>query len=518
MVDYREILRLDNLGYTKKDIASSVHSSRNTVSEVLTLAGNLHVCWPLDDDVTNQSLENLFYPGRNKDNEERLMPDYPKIHRELAKKGVTLTLLWTEYCLEASAAGKKPYMSTQFNDNYRKWARITKATMRIQHKPGDEMEVDWAGGTIDIYDEVTGEISPAYLFVAVLPCSLYVYAELCPNMKSDTFINCHVHAYTYFGGSTRILIPDNLKAGVTKNTRYDTLIPRAYKEMADHYNTAIVPARVKHPDDKPNAEGSVKYATTWILAALRNYHFFSIEEAKTAVSEKLEELNLRPFKKRLGNRRSAFEDEEREFMLPLPKAPYEPAVWSTAKVQNDYLISDGINKYSVPFDLIGEQVDIRLTSAIVEVFYHGGRVSSHVRRTTPQRDPICIREHMPLNHQKYLSYNPDEFVHWAEGIGTHTLKTVNHFLYSEKEPEQGYKYCVGLMKAAEKYGDSRIEKACEKLLTVTVQPSLRSIITILKNGQDKLTSDSDSSSQACRKRSNGITRGISAYRNGGEVE
>ena len=205
-------------------------------------------------------------------------------------------------------------------------------------------------------------------------------------------------------------------------------------------------------------------------------------------------------------------------MLPLPKAPYEPAVWSTAKVQNDYLISDGINKYSVPFDLIGEQVDIRLTSAIVEVFYHGGRVSSHVRRTTPQRDPICIREHMPLNHQKYLSYNSEEFVHWAEGIGAHTLKAVNHFLYSEKEPEQGYKYCVGLMKAAEKYGDSRIERACEKLLTITVQPSLRSIITILKNGQDKLISDSASSGQTCRKRSNGITRGISAYRNGGEAE
>lgn len=130
------------------------------------------------------------------------MHDYPKIHRELAKKGVTLTLLWTEYCLEASAAGKKPYMSTQFNDNYRKWARITKATMRIQHKPGDEMEVDWAGGTIDIYDEVTGEILPAYLFVAVLPCSLYVYAELCPNMKSDTFINCHVHAYSLLSAAS----------------------------------------------------------------------------------------------------------------------------------------------------------------------------------------------------------------------------------------------------------------------------------------------------------------------------
>ena len=154
-------------------------------------------------------------------------------------------------------------------------------------------------------------------------------------MKSDTFINCHVHAYEYFGGVTRLLIPDNLKTGITSNTRYETVIPRAYKEMADHYNTAIVPARVKHPDDKPNAEGSVKFATTWILAALRNYRFFSIEEARAAVSEKLEELNTRPFQKRAGNRRTAFENEEKEFMQPLPVCPYEPAVWSTAKVQNE---------------------------------------------------------------------------------------------------------------------------------------------------------------------------------------
>ena len=515
MVDYREILRLDNLGYTKKDIASSVHSSRNTVSEVLTLAGNLHVCWPLDDDVTNQSLENLFYPGRNKDNEERLMPDYPKIHRELAKKGVTLTLLWTEYCLEASAAGKKPYMSTQFNDNYRKWARITKATMRIQHKPGDEMEVDWAGGTIDIYDEVTGEISPAYLFVAVLPCSLYVYAELCPNMKSDTFINCHVHAYTYFGGSTRLLIPDNLKAGVTKNTRYDTLIPRAYKEMADHYNTAIVPARVKHPDDKPNAEGSVKYATTWILAALRNYHFFSIEEAKTAVSEKLEELNLRPFKKRLGNRRSAFEDEEREFMLPLPKAPYEPAVWSTAKVPLDYLITDGKNKYSVPFDLIGEEVDIRLTKDMVEVFFHGSRVASHKRVAKQLRNPVVQPEHMPMEHRKYLSYNADEFIRWSKTVGPYTTSVVEKFLTFGSEPEQGYKSCASLTRLGDRYGIERLEKACERVLSYTTQPSIRNISTILKNGQDRVH-PAGQMPETVQPRSHGITRGAAYFQRGGE--
>ena len=171
-----------------------------------------------------------------------------------------------------------------------------------------------------------------------------------------------------------------------------------------------------------------------------------------------------------------------------------------------------------PFDLIGEQVDIRLTSAMVEIFYHGGRVASHVRKVNPQRDPICIKEHMPLNHQKYLAYNPEEFINWAENIGAFTLKTINHFLYSEKEPEQGFKYCIGLMKAAEKYGNNRIEKACERLLTITVQPSLRSIITILKNGQDKLGADSKLTKQTGEKRSNGITRGLSAYRNGGDAE
>ena len=518
MVDYREILRLKHLKYTNTDISSSVHSSRNTVQEVLSIAEALNVKWPLDDDVTNIMLEAVLYPERHKKAEERLMPDYPRIHKELAQKGVTLSLLWTEYCMEAKNAGKKPYMSTQFNDNYHKWARVTKATMRIQHKPGDAMEVDWAGATIDIYDDVTGEVYPAYLFVAVLSCSCYVYAEICINMKSDTFINCHVHAYEYFGGATRLLIPDNLKAGITSNTRYETVIPRAYKEMADHYNTAIVPARVKHPDDKPNAEGSVKFATTWILAALRNYRFFSIEEAKAAVSEKLEELNTRPFQKRAGNRRTAFENEEKEFMQPLPVCPYEPAVWSTAKVQNDYLISDGINKYSIPFDLIGERVDIRCTSNTVEVFFHGSRVASHVRKKSPQKDPICIREHMPPEHQKYLTYNPEEFENWAEYIGEHTSKVVHHFLYSDKEPEQGYKYCVSLMKLTDRYGQDRIEKACERLLSFTSQPSLRSISTILKNGQDKLPLEKTATDHnVSTKRSSGITRGVSAYRDGGDA-
>lgn len=515
MVDYREILRLNSLKYANTLIAASLHCSRNTVSEVLKLAAALEIKWPLDGDVSNQILDSMFYPGKYEKDKNRLVPNYPKIHSELAKKGVTLSLLWSEYCAEAQAAGKQPYMSTQFNDNYHKWARVTKATMRIHHKPGDAMQVDWAGATIDIYDPVIGSVSPAYLFVAVLPCSGIVYAEACGDMKENTFINCHVHAYGYFGGTTRLLIPDNLRTGVTRNTRYETIIPVAYREMSEYYSTAVVPARVRAPQDKALAEGSVKFATTWILAALRNHRFFSIKEARQAVKEKLEELNSRPFKKREGNRRSAFENEEKEFMQPLPLTPFEPAVWSTAKVQTDYTITDGINKYSVPFDLIGEHVDIRCTKTSVEVFFHGGRVAVHIRHAAAEKDPIIVRDHMPVEHQKYLAYNPEDFILWADSVGEYTSKTVKSFLDSGREPEQGYKYCASLMKTADRYGYQRIENACERLLSVTTQPSLRSIITILKNRTDKLPLEKPAEPNPQKKRSSGITRGVAAFRDGG---
>lgn len=243
-----------------------------------------------------------------------------------------------------------------FCEKYGRWANVTKATMRIQHKPGDTMEVDWAGAALDIHNSVTGEVSKAYLFVAVLPCSCFTYAEVCDDMKLENWISCHIHTYNYFGGVTRLLVPDNLKTGVTKNTRYETVLNRTYQELAEYYGTAIVPARVHHPQDKSHAEGGVNFASTWILAALRSRKFFSVEEAQDAVAEKLEELNDRDFKKRPGSRREAYLEEEKEFMQPLPSEPYESAIWSPdLKVGNDYLVSDGMNKYSVPYDLIGER-------------------------------------------------------------------------------------------------------------------------------------------------------------------
>ncbi len=439
-----------------------------------------------------------------------VLPDFPYIHRELARSGVTLTLLWNEYCTSCHAAKTTPYMYTQFCEKYRRWARMTKATMRITHKPGEAMQVDWAGTTIAYFDSVTCTESAAYVFVAILPCSGYIFAEACADMKSENWLLCHVHAYNYFGGTTRLLIPDNLKTGVTKNTRYEIVLNTSYQELAQHYNTAIVPARVRKPQDKGAVEGSVKYATTWITAALRNQKFFTLQEVQSALYEKLNDLNERPFQKREGSRRDAFMNEEKEFLLPLPTIAYEPAIWKQVTVGNDYLISDGKNKYSVPFNLIGEQVQVRLTRDIVEIYLHGGRVASHPRKAVQQREPILNVNHMPDQHRKYLNYNANDFTFWAQEIGMNTARTVACFLKASTAPEQGYKACASLTKFAERYGAKRLEDACEQVLTYATTPNIRLISSLLKNKHVTPIPPREKP-----KESHAITRGAAYYSKGG---
>ena len=507
-VNYREILRLAQLGYSRNSISASVGSSHHTVRAVLEAAQERHIQWPLDADVTNRELELLLFPDKHGVVSPYTEPDYAYIHSELAKPGVTLTLLWEEYCRKCRESGGMHYQSTQFGEKYRRWARVTQATMRIQHKPGDAMEVDWAGDTIPMYDHVTGEESAAYLFVAVLPCSCIVYAEACSDMKTENWLLCHVHAYDYFGGVTRLLIPDNCKTATISNTRYGAILNRSYQELAEHYGTAIVPARVRHPQDKSHAESSVRFAETWIIAALRNQKFFSIKEVKEAVSQKLEELNDRRFKSRAGTRRSAYLEEEKAFMLPLPDFRFEPAVWSTAKVGTDYLITDG-NKYSVPSNLIGEQVDVRVTANTVEAFYHGERVAAHRRFQTSQYAPVVKPEHMTVEHRKYLNYNEDSFNEWAASVGNATARVVKYFLTSNRAPEQGYKSCASLRRLADRYGNERLENACSRILEYSSTPSIRNISSILKNGQDTKPEQTSSNGY-------GITRGVSYFRRGGE--
>lgn len=256
MTKYREILRLYSQGVSQRGIASSCRCSRNTISKVLERAGEQGISWPFEKDMTDVDLQELLFPEKNIQSNRKL-PDCAYIHKEMAKSGVTLSLLWHEYCEQCRLSGEIPLMYSQFCRYYRKFANTTKATMRIKRKPGEMMEVDWAGKTAFITDNVTGEPIPAYIFVAVLSCSQYAYVEAFLTMNMESWINAHVNTFNYFGGVTRILVPDNLKTSVDKVSRPDPKINKTYHEMAEHYGTAVIPARVRHPKDKPNAEGAV---------------------------------------------------------------------------------------------------------------------------------------------------------------------------------------------------------------------------------------------------------------------
>ena len=484
MVNYREILRLHDLEYSMRQIASSVHSSRETIGDVCKLAKEKELLWPVCEEMTNAEILAVLYPDRIAD-KSRKMPDCSYMHKELAKSGVTLTLLWSEYCEEALQEKLIPYQYTQFCDHYRKYACKTKATMRIKRKPGEILEVDWAGDPLYVQDSITGEKIPAYLFVATLPCSLYSYAEVLPGMSQEHWINAHIHAYRYFGGSTRILVPDNTKTAVIKHGRSNVVLNRVYQEMAEHYNTAVIPARPRTPKDKASVEGTVGILSTWLTAALRNGKFFSFTELNEAVYEKLEDFNAKPFQKKKGSRLSAFNEEEKDYLQRLPASSYEMAVWSTAKIQPDYLITVEKNKYSVPYEYIGHTVDIRHTNKTIEVFFKSHRIASHVR-SLQHCEPRILKEHMPEKHQSYLTSNRDTFLDWDDAVGPQTLTVMKSFLESVKVERQSFKTCSSLMRLADKYSVTRIETACERALSYTSSPSIRSIRTILKTGQDKL--------------------------------
>lgn len=509
MTNHKEILRLKSLGLSNAEVASACGCGRNTVTRTLQRAKNALLSWDEAKQLpSNVVTERLFPESQNRP--VYCMPDYEQVHKEMQKSGVTLSLLWVEYCEQCRAAGELPYQSTQFNKYYADYVHKTKATMHLNHKPGETMQVDWAGDTMGIVDTDTGELIPAYLFVSVLPYSGYAYTEAFLDEKQEAWINAHVNAYRYFGGVTRILVPDNLKTGVIKNTKNETVLNRSYREMAEHYGTAVIPARPRTPKDKAFVEGSVGVVSTWIIAALRNRQFSSLAELNEAVSERLYEFNHKPFQKKEGSRAAAFE-EEKPFLLPLPAVPFELAMWKVATVQYSYHISVDKHNYSVPYEYIKQKVDVRLTSHTVEVFFEGNRIASHPRLYGRPNQYSTLETHMPPDHQKYLQWNGERFLHWAEQIGENTEVVVHHFLTMYAVEQQGYKACMALLKLTDKYPPERLENACRKALSYTPQPSYKSIQSILKSGQDKLLLDEPE--PTVKKASQySFTRGAEYYR------
>jgi len=506
MTQYREILRLHNQGISQRSIAISLGCSRNTVANTIKYAGEQNLIWPLPAEITDVKLQKLLFAKQITGIHKK--PDYEYIHREMAKSGVTLSLLWHEYCQNCRQNAETAFMYTQFCKYYREFVSVNKATLHIEHKPGEQMEVDWAGQTAQIIDNTTGEVILAYMFIAVLSCSGYAYVEAFLSQDQESWITAHVNAYRFFGGVTRILVPDNLKTGVARIDWYTPVINKTYHEMSEHYGTAVLPARVRRPKDKPRVENTVGIITTWIIAALRHERFFSLHELNEAISGKLEEFNHKPFQKKPGSRLGVFLEEEKPLLLPLPSKSFELAFWKIAMVAFNYHISVDKMQYSVPYEYIKHRVDVRITKSVVEVFYNGNRIASHMRLSGRSGQYSTVPEHMPEDHRRYIQWNAERFLSWAGGIGENAVAVVKAILASRQVEQQSYKGCMALLKLADKYSVTRLEAACKRALGYTLSPGFKSIQSILATGQDKLTDEVSVAKSSCEF---SFTRGADYY-------
>ncbi|NLJ70464.1 MAG: IS21 family transposase [Clostridiaceae bacterium] len=404
--NYVEVLRTALSGVSGRQTSKQHRVSRDTVSILLRYARNQG--WKDVKDlehVTEDDLRVLFSGSSGKQgrrDSSYTFPDYEYVHQELGKAHVTLTMLWEEYVETCILENKRYYRETQFRRYYHQFAKSKKCTIRLEHKPGLAVQVDWAGTRICYYDEEIGEFQESSLFVAVLPCSNLIYAEVFRDEKLSSWISGHVNCFRYFGGVPKTVVPDNLKTGVTKANFYEPTIQQSYQEMADFYGTVILPAHIRKPKDKGAVENSVKIVSQKILGKLRNYQIHNFFELQETVADALELINSTPLTGKNMSRWDAFLQEEKDYLLMLPAETFELSEWKQAKVQpNCHVVYQG-HFYSVSFEHIGETVDIRATHRTVEIFYHHQRITSH-KILWGKDQYSTVEEHMPPGKLFFLT-------------------------------------------------------------------------------------------------------------------
>lgn len=450
----------------------------STASDYVGRAEAAGLCWPLPEALSETQLECLLFPPEPVPGTIRPQPDWDYVHRELRRKGVTLQLLWQEY----KADHPDGYQYSRFCDHYRVWQGKIDVVMRQEHRFGEKLFVDYAGQTVPVIDERTGEERQAQIFVAVLGASNYTYAEATWTQGLPDWIASHKRAFAFFGGTPEIVIPDNLKTGITKAHRYEPDINPTYHDLAVHYGVAIIPARVRTPRDKAKVEVGVQIVERWILAALRNHRFFSLHELNAAIAGLLDRLNSRPFKKLPGSRRSVFEAHERVLLRPLPQTPYTFAEWKKARVHIDYHVEVDGHYYSVPYQHARQQVNVRLTETTVEILQRGHRIASHAR-SWRRGCHTTVKAHMPPSHRHVADWTPERLTAWAAKVGPSTAALVERVIASRRHPEQGYRSCLGILRLGEAYGNDRLEAAAARALAIGAF-SYRSLVSILKKGLD----------------------------------
>jgi transposase len=485
----KEALRLHyEKNLSTRQIAESLGIGRSTVHDYLYRVQQADLTWPLPAEIDEATLERQLFPSTDPVvQEKRQMPSMEYLHQELKKKGVTLQLLWYEY-KEKCPEG---YQYSQFCHLYHQWAEKLEPCLHQEYRAGEKLFVDYAGQTMEITDPETGEIHEAQIFVATLGASNYTFAEATLSQDLPSWIQSHVHAFEFFQGVTEILVPDNLRDAVTRSCRYEPDLNASYREMAEYHGTVIIPARVAKPRDKAKVESGVLQVERWVLAPLRHRSFFSLAELNEAIQKQLEFLNNRPFEKLQATRKSLFETLEKAVLKPLPIHRFVFAEWKTARVNIDYHIEVDRHYYSVPYQLIHEKVEVRLTGTTLEVFLKGHRVASHLRSYFPGKY-TTLPEHMPKAHQKYLEWTPSRLIQWAGTIGPQTQKLLSFILENRPHPEQGYRSCLGVLRLKNRYTPKRLEAACARALAFKAY-SYKNVESILKNGLDQQPLDHSSS-------------------------
>jgi transposase len=477
----REVLRLRHaLGMSDRLIAQSTGIGKTTVGEYVRRAAVIGITWPVPEEIDDAELERrLFTAPSFEEKAKRPPPDWPQLHEELKRRGVTLMLLWQEY----RADEPDGFGYSRFCGLYGDWRRSVSATMRQTHAAGEKLFVDYAGDTVPVIDPATDDARQAHVFVAALGASNFTYAEARWSEGLADWIGVHVNALAGIGGVPKAVVCDNLKAGVTKPSRYEPGINRTYQDLATHYGFAILPTRVRKPRDKAKVEVAVQIVQRFVLARLRNRRFFSLDELNAAIRECVAELNAKIMRKLGKSRSEMLETIERPALQSLPAEPYRYAEWKRCRVAPDYHVEIAGHFYSVPSRLIREVVEARITDTTVEIFHRGTRAASHAFSAVKNRH-TTIPEHMPSAHRRYAEWTPARLMREAEKIGPATLALFEAIMRAKPHPEQGFRACLGILRLANRYCIERLDAACRRGNDIGAR-SYGSIASILKHGLDR---------------------------------
>lgn len=503
----REILRHKwLLKHGHRLVSAALSVSHGVITQTTQRATRASLDWPAVCALSDAELELRLYPPAPGAGTPRPEPDYAFIDLELRKKGVTRELLHQEYLAEHPDGLRR----SAFCARYEAWKQTRGLTMRQSHRGGEKLFVDYAGMKAYYTDPNTGERACAELFVATLGASSYTYAEASASQKAPDFLASHVRALGFFGGVPEAVVSDQLKSGVIVPCRYEPGPHTAYLDFAQHYNTALVPARPRSPRDKAKVEVAVQVAERWILARLRHVICFSLAELNAHIRVLLGELNHRPMRVYKKSRRELFEELDRPSLRPLPETPYIHAEWKKARVNLDYHVELFGHYYSVPHALVHQAVELRYTAEFVEVLHQGKRVALHARRHERGRFST-VAEHMPAHHRAQAAQSPETILRWARNIGPRTEVLCERIMKERAHPEQGYRSCMGISRLGKRFGKARVEAAATRALA-TGAISYRCVCNILEAGLDRVPLGEDSATCAVPVLHHEHIRGADSYR------